>query len=90
MIAKPKRIKLTRTEWLKLRTKVEQRANSRCEICDKWLGYGEGAPHHIKSKGAGGDDTEVNLLWICVQCHQDIHDGRMNSKGEVIGGEESK
>jgi Putative HNHc nuclease len=30
-------------------------------------------PHHIKSVGAGGDDTATNLLSLCRKCHTEIH-----------------
>ena len=41
-----------------------------CYVC--------GAPgpndvHHIKSKGAGGDDTEQNLVTLCHKHHQELH-----------------
>lgn len=30
-------------------------------------------PHHIKSRGAGGDDTIENLLPLCRIHHTEIH-----------------
>jgi len=30
-------------------------------------------PHHIKTRGAGGDDTELNLLPLCAVHHRLIH-----------------
>ena len=44
-----------------------------CEFCGKkncWTNT-----HHIKSKGAGGDDTEDNLIELCGVCHRRAHDG---------------
>ena len=44
-----------------------------CEFCGKkncWTNT-----HHIKSKGAGGDDTEDNLIELCGVCHRKVHDG---------------
>lgn len=29
-----------------------------------------GGPHHIKSRGTGGDDIRENLISLCVECHQ--------------------
>lgn len=44
-----------------------------CEYCGKkncWTNT-----HHIRSKGAGGDDTENNLIELCSNCHRKVHDG---------------
>ena len=44
-----------------------------CEYCGKkncWTNK-----HHIKSKGASGDDTEDNLIELCGICHRKVHDG---------------
>ncbi len=44
-----------------------------CEYCGKkncWTNT-----HHIKSKGASGDDTEDNLIELCGNCHRKVHDG---------------
>lgn len=44
-----------------------------CEYCGKkncWTNK-----HHIKSKGASGNDTEENLIELCGSCHRKAHDG---------------
>ncbi len=33
--------------------------------------------HHIKSKGAGGDDSKYNLVPLCVIHHNEIHKSLM-------------
>jgi hypothetical protein len=35
---------------------------------------GQIVAHHIKSKGAGGDDIESNLMPVCVRHHRMIHE----------------
>jgi len=30
-------------------------------------------PHHIKSRGAGGDDVEENLIALCLPHHAECH-----------------
>lgn len=30
-------------------------------------------PHHVTSKGAGGDDVWTNLMPLCRECHQEWH-----------------
>lgn len=34
--------------------------------------------HHIKSKGAGGDDADYNLIPLCFIHHRLIHDKSIN------------
>lgn len=29
--------------------------------------------HHIKTRGAGGDDQEWNLMPLCRACHTQVH-----------------
>lgn len=45
-----------------------------CQQCGK---YGNTEKHHIKSKGSGGDDIEINLIEVCRNCHRLIHDGKI-------------
>lgn len=49
-----------------------------CEYCG--LARGPFETHHIKSRGAGGDDVEENLINLCVgpktnDCHGRAHRG---------------
>lgn len=37
-----------------------------------------GGPHHIKSRGAGGDDIRENLISLCAECHQKAHGGNIS------------
>ena len=39
----------------------------RCEVngCDAW----DTCEHHIVTKGAGGDDSPDNIMWLCVYHH---------------------
>ena len=41
--------------------------------CTACLG-GPSEPHHITSRGAGGKDTEWNLMPLCRKCHRLYHD----------------
>lgn len=50
-----------------------------CEYCGKrkcWTNK-----HHVKSKGASGDDTEENLIELCGDCHRKVHDGMIKKQG---------
>jgi len=41
-----------------------------CAIC---FVYFQTSPHHIKTRGAGGDDTEENLICLCGEHHIGIN-----------------
>jgi len=45
--------------------------HTKCEVpsCWKWAA----APHHIRSRGAGGGDNPENLLALCTDHHTEIH-----------------
>lgn len=52
-----------------------------CEYCGKKNCYTN--THHIKSKGASGDDIEDNLIELCGACHVKAHSGAI-SKQELL------
>jgi len=43
----------------------------KCEWCgvEKWNTIWPLDPHHIKTRGAGGDDSLQNLVILCRTCH---------------------
>ncbi|OPX89419.1 MAG: HNH endonuclease [Pelotomaculum sp. PtaB.Bin104] len=45
-----------------------------CQVCGKYQEAGL-HEHHIKSRGAGGDDVEENLVTLCYECHTKVHAG---------------
>ncbi len=50
----------------------------RCEICGLWSRH----PHHIRTRGAGGDDEWVNLMALCTSHHTEIHQIGSETFGE--------
>jgi hypothetical protein len=58
-------------------------AHPTCECCDQE----SQPPHHIKTRGAGGEDTPENLLALCVQHHRMIHNVGDLRLGRMVGGE---
>lgn len=49
-----------------------------CEYCGKrncWTNK-----HHVKSKGASGNDTIENLIELCGDCHRKVHDGMIKKQ----------
>ncbi len=41
-----------------------------CEICERRAGA---HVHHKTFRSQGGDDTDENLLWMCIYCHSEAH-----------------
>ncbi|MBP2638228.1 MAG: hypothetical protein H6Q72_4135 [Firmicutes bacterium] len=46
-----------------------------CEYCGSHFNL---QAHHIKSRGARGDDVPGNLILLCWQCHRIVHDGNIS------------
>uniref|UniRef100_A0A6H1ZL28 Putative homing endonuclease n=1 Tax=viral metagenome TaxID=1070528 RepID=A0A6H1ZL28_9ZZZZ len=72
---------LTGATLEQLRSDIKYKALYRCELCHRWTLHGH--CHHIKSRGAGGDDTYENMVYLCVGCHTDAHNGKI-SKHELM------
>lgn len=43
----------------------------------------EGEPHHIRTRGAGGEDIRENLIHLCGYHHRLLHDGNLD-RNELI------
>jgi hypothetical protein len=52
---------------------AEARARKYCEWCG--VPYEHVVPSHAESRGAGGDDTRLNVTSSCVFCHNHHHAG---------------
>ena len=76
MLPKPKRIK----------NKNALARRGYCQLCGRG-GYTE--IHHIRSRGAGGDDVAENLIECCSRCHSMCHTAEI-SKAEQIKAKESQ
>ena len=76
---KNKRISLKRNSvaWKKLVLEVFKRDQYTCYWCSKRLRFEYLAPCHIKSVGAGGNDTKENLRTGCKECHAKEHNGEL-------------
>ena len=58
--------------------KLINKKKHNCEYCGKKNCCTH--THHIKSRGAGGDDTEDNLIELCWLCHIKVHSGEINKQ----------
>ena len=43
-----------------------------CENCGCVFGV---CKHHIDSRGSGGSDDPLNIVYLCVYCHDAVHRG---------------
>ena len=55
------------------REAILHRDNNTCQCCGKKNCRLE--VHHIKFKSNGGTDDEENLITLCKECHDGVHDG---------------
>jgi 5-methylcytosine-specific restriction endonuclease McrA len=64
-IEKPRRAKNLRV--------VNAARRERCELCASKNGGMH--IHHVRSRGAGGNDVPENLVCLCWRCHDEVHRG---------------
>jgi 5-methylcytosine-specific restriction endonuclease McrA len=57
--------------------KQRVRRSGRCVVCRKLFPDGMISVSHIKSRGAGGGDTDNNCEPMCFWCHRGFEDGRI-------------
>lgn len=60
-------------DMAQLRQEVFERDKFRCCDCGKLVSWDSGHLAHIKSRGAGGSDVELNLRTLCALCHAKEH-----------------
>lgn len=52
-----------------LKERVKEKQNYKCGLCGR-QGYDV---HHIVRRSQGGMDIELNLIYVCRECHSKIH-----------------
>jgi len=69
----------TKAGWEKVRRRLAEKANFRCEHCGRILLY-SGDAHHRRGRGAGSakrddrielPDGTRNLIYLCRECHSE-------------------
>lgn len=51
-----------------------------CNICGRSR---EIVKHHVLTRGAGGHEVQAALLWICVYCHSNVHNGSITPDAQL-------
>jgi 5-methylcytosine-specific restriction endonuclease McrA len=73
VVGKTGRLRLKGKAMDALRWRVFQRDNWHCQECGRECSWEAGHLAHIKSRGAGGSDTEENTRLLCMACHHAEH-----------------
>jgi len=67
---RPRRSRLGQAEYERLRQDVLRRDGWRCQSCG---GMSNLEVHHKRFRSQSGNDSEENLITLCVGCHAKIH-----------------
>ena len=68
---KQKKKVLSTKEYRNLRVELYNKYLEHCPECHRWRTLDQMHIHHIKSLGAGGDDSIENIAWLCYKCHRE-------------------
>ena len=81
---KQNRLILSKADWIRQTKRLIAECDYKCQCpkCktpDKDYSRSENclAPHHVKTKGAGGGDEQENIIIVCKECHHKIHSGEI-------------
>jgi ATP-dependent DNA helicase RecQ len=66
------RLRLAPELYEDVRQQVLRRDGWRCQSCGTMSNL---EVHHREFRSHAGDDSEENLITLCVKCHADIHVG---------------
>ena len=66
----PLRLRLDPVSYERLRQQVLRRDGWRCQSCGTMLNLGI---HHQQFRSHAGEDSEENLITLCVRCHEEMH-----------------
>lgn len=67
---KPARLRLDPVSYERLRQQVLRRDSWRCQSCGTMSNLGV---HHKRFRSHAGEDSEENLITLCVCCHEEMH-----------------
>jgi len=73
----PPRLRLDPESYEALRLQVLRRDGWRCQSCGTMSNL---EVHHKQFRSHSGDDSEENLITLCVSCHEEMHSRRRDSR----------
>ena len=65
-------VRLDPESYVLLRQQVLERNGWRCQYCGR---REQLEVHHLQSRAQLGADSELNLITLCVGCHNKLHSG---------------
>ena len=65
-------LRLDPPSYENLRAQVLRRDGWRCQSCGAMSNL---EVHHQQHRSQSGDDSEQNLITLCVPCHRNVHHG---------------
>lgn len=65
-----RRLRLDSVSYEALRQEVLRRDGWRCQACGAMSNL---EVHHREFRSRSGDDSEMNLITLCTQCHAQVH-----------------
>ena len=68
--AKSPRLRLDADAYRELHRRILERDCWRCQVCG---GMQNLKVHHLKFRSQSGSDEEQNLITLCAQCHEQMH-----------------
>jgi 5-methylcytosine-specific restriction endonuclease McrA len=69
-LPKSPRLRLDDNAYQQLRLQVLERDGWRCQVCGSMMNL---EVHHAQFRSRQGQDSEDNLITLCVQCHKFSH-----------------
>lgn len=63
-------LRLDAESYRELHQQVLERDSWRCQLCGTMQHL---QVHHLKFRSRSGDDTDQNLITLCAQCHEQVH-----------------
>ncbi len=69
-------IRLEQQDYRKLREHVLRRDGWRCQVCGSLSNL---EVHHKELRSQCGDDSDQNLITLCVACHSLVHGGQVQT-----------
>jgi 5-methylcytosine-specific restriction endonuclease McrA len=74
-------IRLEQQDYQKLHEHVLRRDGWRCQLCTSMSNL---EVHHKELRSQSGEDSEQNLITLCVACHSLAHGGQSANAGTKL------
>jgi 5-methylcytosine-specific restriction endonuclease McrA len=73
--SKPARLRMDPVSYESLRQQILRRDGWKCQLCRTMSNL---EVHHRQFRSHSGQDSEENLITLCVGCHGEMHSPRRN------------